>query len=66
MPALEPDQWWMRQGACAGEEPEVFLDPVHVARALSVCRRCPVMVQCGAYAEAYDERVGVWGGRLLG
>jgi WhiB family redox-sensing transcriptional regulator len=32
--------------------------------ALAGCLDCPVMVACGAYADAAREPDGVWGGRL--
>ena len=30
--------------------------------AVAHCSRCPVLHQCGAYAQAAGERSGVWGG----
>jgi len=61
-----PEHWWMDLGACATEEPEVFLAPGRVTEALAACRRCPVTATCAAYAEENGEHLGVWGGRLLG
>jgi hypothetical protein len=31
--------------------------------AVRACRGCPVLRECGAAAQANDERHGVWGGR---
>jgi len=32
--------------------------------ALSVCMRCPVMIQCKEYSERIGSDTGIWGGEL--
>lgn len=46
-------------------DPDGFYDDRRGVRALAVplCRDCPVLTACGAYADAAGERFGVWGGR---
>ncbi|WP_327328718.1 WhiB family transcriptional regulator (plasmid) [Streptomyces sp. NBC_01210] len=60
---------WRAQSACAEEDPDLFF-PVgntgpallQVAEAKSVCRRCPVMDLCLAWAMEHGQDHGVWGG----
>lgn len=60
---------WLRNAACAGEDPELFF-PVgtrgpalrEIAAAKSVCARCPVSTQCLAFALHSGQVSGVWGG----
>jgi WhiB family redox-sensing transcriptional regulator len=60
---------WLFRAACRTEEPELFF-PVgtsgpalaQTARAKSVCRRCPVMIQCRMWAVTTGQVAGVWGG----
>lgn len=67
---VDDDQDWKRQGACRGEDPELFFLPDgmrgpakmrQVAEAKAVCVFCPVRAQCLRYALARGE-FGVWGG----
>ena len=59
---------WRHRALCRYEDPELFF-PVgtggpallQLSEARSVCRRCPVVSECLAFALAHDE-VGVWGG----
>ena len=51
------------------EEPELFFPVgtsgpalVQLARAKSVCRRCPVLLQCRTWALTTGQGSGVWGG----
>lgn len=46
--ASEPDLWW-------------DTDREAVEAALYGCQRCQVLEPCQRYAEAADERFGVWG-----
>lgn len=63
------DMDWRDRAACLGEDPELFF-PIgttgpglrQVAQAKSVCRGCPVAVECLAWALDTDQRQGVWGG----
>jgi len=60
---------WLRQAACAGEDPELFF-PVgtagpalrDIATAKRVCARCPVAAQCLEWALRSGQTSGVWGG----
>ncbi|MGW6007822.1 WhiB family transcriptional regulator [Streptomyces sp. NPDC055210] len=59
---------WCRRAACVGEDPEIFfpladtLAPGAEARAaLTVCRRCPVLLACRSWAIDRGEDAGIWG-----
>lgn len=60
---------WLDEAACRTKSPEMFF-PVgtagpargQLARAKSVCRRCPVITRCRAWALQTDQHYGVWGG----
>jgi WhiB family redox-sensing transcriptional regulator len=58
---------WLARAACHGEDPELFFSPegergpekaAREARAVAVCDRCPVRLDCLAVAPAH----GVYGG----
>jgi len=59
---------WMPQGACQGEDPELFF-PVtaagpalaQVLAAKAVCFRCVVRAACMSYAITTGQ-AGIWGG----
>lgn len=60
---------WRHRAACQYEDPELFFPIGNTGPALleideakSVCRRCPVMDQCLAWALETDQDHGVWGG----
>jgi WhiB family redox-sensing transcriptional regulator len=60
---------WRHRAACRTEEPELFFpigttEPaqVQLAEAKSVCRGCPVVSQCLAWAMETGQASGVWGG----
>ncbi len=38
----------------------------HPARAIRICRECPVQAECYDYAAAHGEVYGVWAGRVFG
>jgi WhiB family transcriptional regulator, redox-sensing transcriptional regulator len=60
---------WHHQAACRTEEPELFF-PIgtsgpalgQLAEAKSVCRGCPVVSECLAWALESGQNSGVWGG----
>jgi WhiB family redox-sensing transcriptional regulator len=59
----------MKQGACRGLDPELFFPltefgqgAAQAALAKSVCRRCPVQMQCLAWSLETGQEFGVWGG----
>ena len=62
---------WQQDAACRGTDGTFFFPPEReretarvkrVARAKAVCRECPVMTDCRAYALQVGEPFGVWGG----
>ena len=64
---------WQQDAACRGTDGTFFFPPEReretarvkrVARAKAVCRECPVMADCRAYALQVGEPFGVWGGLL--
>lgn len=61
------DPFWREKALCAqigGDEffPEKTGDHASWRRAVSVCRSCPVQVECLQYALDNNEAFGVWGG----
>lgn len=76
--ALDPD--WRRKAACRREPVDIFTDYGRLAEALKFCQACPVVKECGAYAEEGrdkalktptqerdpgDVTTGVWGGKWI-
>ena len=55
---------WVTHGACGDADPDLFFPSTsaQAAQAIAICRRCPVMMQCRAYARAAGEDAGIWGG----
>ncbi|GAA1294836.1 hypothetical protein GCM10009609_75320 [Pseudonocardia aurantiaca] len=60
---------WRFRAACRRSDPELFFPVgtsvpalVQLADAKSVCRRCPVSVECRTWALETGQDVGVWGG----
>lgn len=72
LPGPNADLWdWQLQGACRGENSEVFYHPdgergrsrqLRENRAKAICRNCPVIEACRAHALECNEPFGVWGG----
>lgn len=69
------DRSWMSDAACVGYDFTGGIDPWfpntpgigargQAQPAISICRECPVRVQCLAYARKHRELSGVWGGTL--
>jgi WhiB family redox-sensing transcriptional regulator len=63
-----PDNW-REQGACAKEDPDLHFPEgttgrhlLQAEKAKAMCRRCPVMETCGAWALATREPYGIFGG----
>jgi WhiB family redox-sensing transcriptional regulator len=60
---------WRHKAACLEEDPELFF-PIgntgpallQIEQAKAVCRRCPVVSQCLAWALESGQDAGVWGG----
>ncbi len=66
----DPDREWTRRAACRGADPDLFLPREGpsgtflrppVEEALTYCEVCPVIAECAAEAEEYDDH-GVRGG----
>lgn len=63
---------WAGDARCRSEDPALFFGPnrfepkrERIAReeaAKAICRECPSLVPCRAYALATGEAYGVWGG----
>jgi WhiB family redox-sensing transcriptional regulator len=74
LPAPPPpvDTRWMARGACRGADTNLFFPAPGqgrgaealraVAAAKALCAVCPVAGECLDYANATDQRFGVWGG----
>jgi WhiB family redox-sensing transcriptional regulator len=60
---------WRHRAVCRDEDPELFF-PIgntgpalmQIEEAKAVCRRCPVMSECLAWALESGQDAGVWGG----
>jgi WhiB family transcriptional regulator, redox-sensing transcriptional regulator len=61
---IPPELAWQLDGLCSQADPEAWFPAEHVNAkpAKAVCRRCPVMDACAAYAIPRSELAGVWGG----
>ena len=65
------DVSWLDRAACQGMDAPLFFGPDHEARperetrearAKTVCKLCPVRMQCLDYALRNSIRYGIWGG----
>ena len=66
------DDWdWQLSAACRGMDVDAFYHPAgerldektaRINQAKQICRRCPVINQCAAWALRTREPYGVWGG----
>jgi len=73
IPRKEVKVDWRFRAACRTEDPELFF-PVgssgpalrQLAEAKSVCRRCPVLLQCRMWALSTGQETGVRGGLSAG
>jgi WhiB family redox-sensing transcriptional regulator len=64
---------WRHQAACRDHDPELWFSgkPYEQAAALAICRSCPVVGECRAFADDNDRisgypLQGIWGGRRYG
>lgn len=59
---MNKTEW--RNRACLDRDPDMFFDETQagIARALAVCRLCPIQQFCLNWALTRPERYGVWGG----
>jgi WhiB family redox-sensing transcriptional regulator len=59
---------WRDEAACSGDrDPDAWFaspatEPQRVARAMAVCRGCPVQNECAEFALEIDVVDGIWGG----
>ena len=60
---------WRDEAECLRIDPELFFPVgtsgpalVQAQEAKSVCRRCPVLVECLQWALDSGEETGIWGG----
>ncbi|OBG27535.1 WhiB family transcriptional regulator [Mycobacterium sp. 852002-51057_SCH5723018] len=54
---------WASEALCQTLDPdELFVSGADQRRAAAICRRCPVMYQCGVEALENKVEFGVWGG----
>ena len=55
---------WQNRAACRGMHPSLFYPERGESKteAAAVCRTCPVAAECLEYANANNERHGIWGG----
>lgn len=58
----DPATDWMAQGACVGENPDLFFEKAGEDHAKALCESCPVKRECLDYALAERIVEGVWGG----
>lgn len=60
-----PSTSWVEDAACVGVPTEMFFpEPGKKGDALAakrVCMGCPVMKQCGEYADKFGIEYGIWG-----
>ncbi|MEU3509115.1 WhiB family transcriptional regulator [Streptomyces longwoodensis] len=63
-----PPPHWRDRAACIGEDPEIFFPlsdglaaGADARAAMAVCRRCPVLLDCRAWAVEHGEDDGIWG-----
>jgi hypothetical protein len=52
----------MNRAACRDRPGRWWFTASTRRRAIQICQRCPVRVECLAYAIDSDEQYGVWGG----
>lgn len=59
-----PLESWESRAVCRGVDPEVFFGPgaLQARKAKRICRSCPVVSECLAFALNHRIWHGVWGG----
>jgi WhiB family redox-sensing transcriptional regulator len=58
-------QQWTEGALCAQTDPEPWYPPIGGShrQAKAICRECPVIAPCLAYAMEHAEQYGIWGGK---
>lgn len=69
---VSPDTAWHQYASCKGMETSVFFGDGRVGgsknrsvgkrNAISICKGCPVRIQCLKYAVLNNVEYGIWGG----
>ncbi|MFF0492586.1 WhiB family transcriptional regulator [Nocardia sp. NPDC004068] len=66
-------QAWEADAICHTHPPDLWFPnstgaqrKADAARAITICRTCPVLRQCADFALATEMRAGIWGGHDLG
>jgi WhiB family redox-sensing transcriptional regulator len=63
VPADEARIAWVAKARCLSTDPdELFVRGAAQRKAAAICRRCPVIAECGADALDNQIEFGVWGG----
>ena len=61
-----PDQGrWRSRAACRHTDPDLFFpdrEGADISAAVAICAVCPVRVDCHKFAEATNQRYGIWAG----
>jgi WhiB family transcriptional regulator, redox-sensing transcriptional regulator len=61
---------WRAAAACLHADPDLFFtgehNPAQVAAAKAICARCPVRLECLAFARQHAVTYGIWGGTTPG
>ena len=60
--AMDAEKW--EGSLCSNPKynPDLWFDFATITEAKEICRRCPLVLMCAAYAIENDEHDGVWGG----
>jgi WhiB family transcriptional regulator, redox-sensing transcriptional regulator len=55
---------WQQFALCRGHDADLWFPTAtdDDARAIAICRACPVRLDCLGWAIWYNERYGIWGG----
>jgi WhiB family redox-sensing transcriptional regulator len=54
---------WVSKAACRSTDPDdLFVRGRAQRKAVAICRRCPVIAECGADALDNNMEWGIWGG----
>ena len=65
--ALGSEWQWMTQGACVGEDPDLWFtearfEPGPAKEAKKICESCVVQLNCLKYGRDTKQEFGTWGG----
>ena len=61
---------WSEQALCKGMDSKIFFPEmsdretnlVNLKKAMNICKRCPVMIECFMHSINNSEPDGIWGG----